>query len=511
MEKYKNLIVNKSSFLTVCVFLLLVVTYLKSPFDHYNTVFEDFSKGSELLAIRSLTAGKLGLPLQEYGLIQKLDSLIGTGEDLYGGEWEALNFAYFSNGISSDGSSIAVKDTDYTRRVYEEGGSIRFINGDEARIINVVSNDEYKGYLEIKLDSKVSCTSLEGIRVYSAKGAEHQKYSYSPYKSQVGVQGYFSYLCGKYIPYGKRFVPYLFCCAMMALVVLLIVNEIKKKYNFLMALVFLGVFWLSPWIVNYARNLYWVEFTWFVPMLIGLFCANNIDNKRRSRLCFGFMYLAVLLKCLCGYEFISVIMLGGIFFLISDWLKEILMMHDYIRARKFFFLIVKISLFALLGFLTALIIHSFMRGEGNFFAGLIDIFERDILRRTLGGNAADFPIVYADSLNASVVQVIELYLRFNTQIVLGMDGELFPMLMLIPILLFIWDWYKSKVDYEEVSLYFLSLITCVSWFILGKAHSDIHVHLNYVCWYFGYVQICIYCVVKHITKYCLCTGKIKTS
>jgi hypothetical protein len=42
----------------------------------------------------------------------------------------------------------------------------------------------------------------------------------------------------------------------------------------------------------------------------------------------------------------------------------------------------------------------------------------------------------------------------------------------------------------------VSFLTCTSWFILGKSHSFIHVHMNYVLWYFGSVQVSLYIVLK---------------
>jgi len=33
---------------------------------------------------------------------------------------------------------------------------------------------------------------------------------------------------------------------------------------------------------------------------------------------------------------------------------------------------------------------------------------------------------------------------------------------------------------------------------LAKSHSYVHIHLNYVLWYFGFVQICLYVIVDKI-------------
>ena len=91
------------------------------------------------------------------------------------------------------------------------------------------------------------------------------------------------------------------------------------KYNLLLAVIYYLTFLLSPWIVNFARNLYWVEFTWFIPMAIGLFCSININNKICRFTSYLLAFFSILIKCLCGYEYISTIMLSMITFLVIDF------------------------------------------------------------------------------------------------------------------------------------------------------------------------------------------------
>lgn len=71
-------------------------------------------------------------------------------------------------------------------------------------------------------------------------------------------------------------------CFLLALILTTICIQIKRRYNRLLASVFFLVFWLSPWIIKFAPSMYWVEFLWFLPMLIGLYCLNNIDCKKQE-------------------------------------------------------------------------------------------------------------------------------------------------------------------------------------------------------------------------------------
>ena len=73
---------------------------------------------------------------------------------------------------------------------------------------------------------------------------------------------------------------HLICSISTAFIFVIIVILIAYKFNKVFAGVYLVTFWLSPWVVNFARNLYWIEFTWFIPMVIGLFCALKIDDRK---------------------------------------------------------------------------------------------------------------------------------------------------------------------------------------------------------------------------------------
>ena len=51
---------------------------------------------------------------------------------------------------------------------------------------------------------------------------------------------------------------------------------------------------------------------------------------------------------------------------------------------------------------------------------------------------------------------------------------------------------------EFVALYIVTFLTSVSWFVLAKSHSYVHTHINFVLWYMGYVQVCLYVIVDWI-------------
>jgi len=52
----------------------------------------------------------------------------------------------------------------------------------------------------------------------------------------------------------------------------------------------------------------------------------------------------------------------------------------------------------------------------------------------------------------------------------------------------------------DMVLFIVSFITCISWFILGKSHSHVIIHMNYVMWFMSYIQIEIYMVIKFVLQ-----------
>lgn len=318
------------------------------------------------------------------------------------------------------------------------------------------------------------------------------------YIGQYGLQGkIFSYL----INFVSISSLHLLCCLGTATIFVLIVFVIQKKYNSLLAGCFLVVFWLSPWTTNFARNLYWVEFTWFLPMLIGLVCSWKIEHASVRLGCYGASFIAIAGKCLCGYEYISTIMMGLIAFLLVDWVKALACKN---RDRSFliFKTIFILGLISLGGFMTALLVHADLRGAGDIVGGIKHIFERDVLRRTAGADFNQFLEVYWPSFNASTWETCCKYFKFSTQIITGVPGNLFPLLCIIPMFIFVGDYKEHNLDLEMLAMYVFFFFASISWLCLAKSHSYIHIGMNYVLWYFGFVQICFYIIIKKIIIIC---------
>lgn len=319
-------------------------------------------------------------------------------------------------------------------------------------------------------------------------------HSFESYTSQYGLQGHiFSFLKINFnIPFKLLNI---LCSSLLAIVLFFICYIISNKYSKLLGIIFYLTFLLSPWVIAFANNLYWVEFTWFLPTLFALMLSQNYSKKR---IYVPLIFASILIKCLCGYEYITSIMLMTISFFIVDLFtckKE--------QRKQIFITILIVGVSCLAAFILALLIHANLRGNGNILEGIKQIYENDIVRRTLNLPGSDKfdQTVFGNSIKASIFDTINKYFVWNTNIIFGISGEFFKLLIFSSFIFAIYDVIeKSKTSKRNLAMYVIFLITTLSWYVLGKSHSYIHVHLNYVLWYFGFVQICLYIVFKQICK-----------
>ena len=380
------------------------------------------------------------------------------------------------------------------------GNSVQFANGSMFQIINVSDDGDC---ISIDLNAERMLTEskygeLTEVIFYDQNMVQLPNGILTAYPSQYGLQGKIFKHLARHMEYEGAAENLKLICSMAAAVVfVLIVFLLSKRYNRVLGGVFFVTFLLSPWIVNFASNLYWVEFTWFLPMVIGLFCAWKVDNKYCRIFSYVAAFVAVTVKCLCGYEYITSVMMGLILFLLSDFVMACIKgdrKQQFLLFRTIFIL----GILALAGFITAICIHAPLRGNGSIAKGIKSIFIDDVLRRTTGADLNHYTEDYVVALGASVWETVCKYFHFNTQIITGIDGNLFPLLCIIPVLIFIIGLRRKSLDFEFVALYIVTFLTSVSWFVLAKSHSYVHTHINFVLWYMGYVQVCLYVIVDWI-------------
>lgn len=503
------LLVGQYKKMTKCIagglFMVFVLAwnYMYNSIDHQNDNFSAFQADSETLVTGVMYAERAGIPFSDG---EQSKYCLGRYSDLKGElrsyDRSYVTDDYWNSGYSKTEAAFAINANPNSRTIAQTGNYVVFGNGTRFQIIDIREDGTN---LIIYLNSGEPLTpakygSLDDITFFDPDDRPLASACITAYNSQYGLQGRIFMHLARYMTEDQAIANLnLLCCISAAIVFAGIIVLIAKKYTHVFAGCFFVTFLLSPWIVNFARNLYWVEFTWFIPMAIGLFCAWKINSRECRIGSYIAAFIAIMGKCLCGYEYISTIMLVLIAFLISD-LASAAVKKDREKSILLIRTIFIIGCTALAGFIAAICIHASLRGDGSILRGMKEIFEQDILRRTSGADFNVFDSRFWPSFNASVWEVFCQYFHFATQIITGLDGNLFALLCVIPLCIGVCDLKKRRPDTELFALYIVFFLAPVSWFILAKSHSYIHTGMNYVLWYLGYIQICFYIIIKKMQE-----------
>ncbi len=501
--------------LGLCLILTagLAWNYSFNSMDGDNDTFENFQADSEALVTAGIEAVWKGIPNPSGTGLIKLERLDGES----GAQTAFPDDEDWNQGYHRTDPAVRFPASEYAEEYVVPGNSIRFANGEEHAILAVLEADS--DWLTVVLDAEApmdaqALGSLSNASVVLADGTPAPEETAAPYESQYGLQGkIFQKLSVLLRDEGTlqtqgltqalsdcEDVLRLLCALATAGTLLLISFLILRKYGRLMAGIFYAVFLLSPWVVNFANNLYWVEFTWFLPMAAGLWCSLRTERRFARVASYVLVFITIMIKCLCGYEYISSVMLGAILFLLVDFFSAAAERNageTRLLVRTIFFM----GIAALAGFAAAICLHAPVKSGGSLTEGIRMIIQEDVLRRTYGADLNAFeslPDFEQAGLNASAWATLCKYFHFKTEVITGIDGNLFPLLCLVPLVLFAWDYKKEKVKCGELALYAVSFLVPVSWFILAKSHSYVHTHMNFVLWYMGYVQVCLYVIARHL-------------
>ena len=430
-----------------------------------------------------------------------------------GSSIETLNNDEYTNGYHNSMNRIAVADNEFTSVQYQVGNILEFYSGNSARITGVEADGTYLyvdySFVGAQTDESEDMADEEAyagsqgslLYLYVRDGNTGEVLapgSVLPYVSQLGLQGKIFSMFPKTMTIKAAAEMYQWILAFaFAVVITLICLGLYRKYDADFAVVFYLVTLLSPWVIGFSTNTYWMEVTWFLPLLVGIFCSNHIESQKARIASYLLAFVTVAFKCACGYEYITVVMLGTIVFLLAD-LTMAIMKKQKENIKLLLRTIFLVGVFALLGFVVVILIHANLRGDGDILAGIQAIYREDVLRRTLGGSSNMFQDVYAESLEAPIIYVLARYFLFKTPLLLGIPGIVFIFLVAISFAMILYGVVRKKMPKEIMVIYIWLGVMCVSWFVLGKAHSYVHTFLNYVMWYMGFVQIIFYVPIHWI-------------
>ena len=330
---------------------------------------------------------------------------------------------------------------------------------------------------------------MDSYEIFSSK-KDSENAVFWPYRSQVGAQGIFYSVIEQWFSLDSLAIIQSIPSAILALLIVAFYPVNSKIYGTKYALIFSLSLIFSPWVAAFARNLYWSEFLWLLPCFFSSIAYLSKSIRYRNLLYF-FIYLTFLAKSLCGYEYItSITLLACSPFILGPFFS------GFYRPRwKSAFVVFALCV---AGFFSAFIVHANMRGD-SLVAGTVAIYQEDVKRRTYS-DPSNFDSSLKDSLNANPIVVVGRYVvKWSTPLFPGVPGFAFMALIVLVVTgLFILKKINHKYFVRDfVLISYMSLIP-LSWFILAKGHSYIHVHMNFVLWYLGFIPALIFCFVSSV-------------
>lgn len=320
---------------------------------------------------------------------------------------------------------------------------------------------------------------------------------YTEYHSQYGIQGvFFSYL---FNVVGVSITGmYKICCGFLAITICYLSYCASRIFGRLLGCIFFLCILFSPWVTVFARNLYWIEFSWFLPSAFA-WSLFFLKKKQFKIIYFVLFFASCLIKCLSGYEYYSTVLM----FSVIPYLYCFIMKNKKYDIKKIIIDFVMLSFLGVIAFVIAIILHANLRSGGNLIEGLNTIWNNDVLRRTFGGNSNNFDKIYADSLNSGFFYVLKIYFfNWSTSVIslpLIRNIDFISLICLCFIIIILQIYRRDyKLAISSVVLIIIYFLPAVSWFVLGKSHSFVHTHMNFVLWYLGGVPILIFTIVKEL-------------
>jgi len=326
--------------------------------------------------------------------------------------------------------------------------------------------------------------------------------AYTKYLSQIGVQGMFFSVLDKMIPISPREklqVFYAFTSLLSALALTGILLWFNKEFGFIIGLFILGSAIFSQWLVVFGRNLWWSIWAFYLPMLaIMCYMQRNRASANGKSIKFGaIVFITIFIKCLFnGYEYITttvfMMMVPFVYYSVRDKFSLGKFLKGFLTAMFSSCIAILISLVILCIQIAA--------AEGSFMLGVHNI-EFSLQKRT-HADSKNFPSTYAASLEAGTAQVVVNYFRgifFNPNNTFlsktSLSSYLFPIRYSYLIFMFyimsVFLWYRRNRYFSEkekqrsfalVIATWFSFLAPLSWFIIFKAHSFVHPHMNYLVW-----------------------------
>lgn len=241
---------------------------------------------------------------------------------------------------------------------------------------------------------------------------------------------------------------------------------------------------LAPWLQRGMKDLYWCLWTWLLPLLAALWlCHCTRVRGKTPRGCWPLVAAACMVRCMCGFEFISTFLILCEAPLVYCWAGG---------DRRAWLRRMICTGFAAVGGVAAALGAWFIQGV-IYFGSAAGSWQN------LTGAVTSRVSLTDDMVSdVSVAQVLTRYFAEVDEPLLQFGPLTITLKLLIAVTLLGFALCLAVLALRKKPLavlagpalvWVLSLAAPVSWMVLSKAHAYVHVHLVPMLWHFALVPV----------------------
>ena len=402
----------------------------------------------------------------------------------YWNSWRVAEHQWFER-HQRDSESLIIGRMVESRQagIFSVGGVLGIgveVDSELIRISPTQINDQYSAYLNNR--------SFDG---------------YAPYMSQIGGQGMLFSLFDIHMPFSPQIklqLLYVLTALLSSIALTAIINWFYDEFGWQVMIFVVGSVVVSQWLTVFGRNLYWGLWAYYLPMIVVIyFLKRHRSSSTPQFIRFGILiFISFSIKCFInGYEYITTTL---VMMMVPLVYYAILEKWNWKQCLKWVFAAVLGSGAAIFLSLTLLCIQI-----GSVKGGLMEGIGYVIytLGKRTHGNAESYPSGYTPSLDASTVGVVKAYISgvfFDINNYLSHPNSFVSNFLLkiryyylivffIVMSFFLFLCSKEPVMAErrqhDIALIWttwFSIIAPLSWYIIFKAHSHNHFHMNFLLW-----------------------------
>lgn len=314
--------------------------------------------------------------------------------------------------------------------------------------------------------------------------------AFHPYTHQSGLQGWLfgrvNRLLRHWLPDGlaRETALYWLNSTLFYAAELLAALAVWEEFGPLAAAFGFASVLLAPWLQRGMKDLYWCLWTWLLPLLAALWlCHCTRVRGKTPRGCWPLVAAACMVRCMCGFEFISTFLILCEAPLVYCWAGG---------DRRAWLRRMICTGFAAVGGVAAALGAWFIQGVIYFgsAAGSWQNLTGAVTSRVSLTDDMVSDVSVAQVLTRYFVEVDEPLLQFGP-LTITLKPLIAVTLLGFALCLAVLALRKKPLAVlaGPALVWVLSLAAPVSWMVLSKAHAYVHVHLVPMLWHFALIPV----------------------